>query len=260
MKKQMIFALFTGICVLTQHGSEKNIELNYKQNPIVQVDNSHQQRFISASFIENSLQKHKTSLPLIRNMHSSLQLTNTLASITENVYQAFIKKQEENKKLQLYYQVASNAGINMNKDGSFHLKTTTYGMDCIGCSFINGQAKTALGVSLDMYRGVQLPDASWQSGIRYGKYYIIAADKNIPLCSIIKINEHGLSGSGLSPNVPFYAIVLDRGGGIYGNHIDLYIGLEDSKAIQKVENQTPVAEFIRIGGQQGNTCSLEDVE
>ena len=102
-----------------------------------------------------------------------------------------------------------------------------------------------------------MPDGSWQRGIRYGKYYIIAADPSIPLCSIIKISNHGLSGSGISPDKPYYAIVLDRGGAIYGSHLDLYIGRENSGAIVKVKQTTPKAEIIRVGGKSGpRSCAL----
>ncbi len=265
MKKQMIFALFAGICVLTQHGSKDDLtntnvnNLPYQQSNMLYIENNPSIETIS--FLANDpLQKNNVPIQTIRNIDGSLRMKQSLLSKVKKVNNEMIKQKEEYKKLQTYRQIASNAGIDMDEKGRFALKTTTYGMDCIGCSFIDGQAKTALGVSLDVNKGVQLPDASWQSGIRYGKYYIIAADKNIPLCSIIKVSNHGLSGSGLTPNTPFYAIVLDRGGGIYGNHIDLYIGLEDSKAIQKVENKIPVAEFKRVGGQQGNTCSIEDIK
>ena len=135
--------------------------------------------------------------------------------------------------------------------------TTTYGVDCYGCGGEDGRGSTAIGVKLDANLGVRMPNGTWQKGIRYGKYYIIAADPRIPFCSIIKISNHGLSGSGLSPNEPYYGIVLDRGGAIHGTHLDLYVGWERSKSVVRVENTQAKAEIIRLGGQNGSrSCSL----
>ena len=112
-------------------------------------------------------------------------------------------------------------------------------------------------MALDLNLGVQMPDGSWQPGIRYGNYYIVAADPSIPLCSILKISDHGLSGSGITPDQPYYAIVLDRGGAIQGNHIDLYIGSENSGAIVPVKNTQAKAQIIREGGKNGaRSCAL----
>ena len=147
--------------------------------------------------------------------------------------------------------------VEEKKARTFQPYTTTYGIDCYGCNYVNGRGGTASGVALDSNLGVRMPDGSWQPGIRYGKYYIVAADPSIPMCSILKISNHGLSGSGISVNEPYYAIVLDRGGAIHGTHIDLYIGLESSGAIRKVQNTTPSAEIIRLGGQTGaGSCAL----
>ena len=263
MKKRIMFALLVGICVLTQYET-KDFTSRYLNEFSYQKSIMYKKYPASVetlSIVANDpLEKIKTPIQTLRDIEGSLRVNELMLSKMSDLNNEIMRQKKEFKKLQIYRQIASNAGIQMNYDGKLNLKTTTYGMDCIGCNFINGQAKTALGVSLDVNKGVQLPNSNWQTGIRYGKYYIIAADKNIPLCSIIKVSNHGLSGSGLTPNKSFYAIVLDRGGGIYGNHIDLYIGLENSKAIQKVENMIPIAEFIRIGGQQGDTCDIEDIQ
>ena len=42
---------------------------------------------------------------------------------------------------------------------------------------------------------------------RQGNYYIVAADPSIPLCSILKISDHGLSGSGITPDQPYYCLL-----------------------------------------------------
>ena len=58
----------------------------------------------------------------------------------------------------------------------------------------------------------------------------------------LKVYDHGLQGSGISPDKPFEAIVLDRGGAIRGTHVDLYIGSENSGAIQKYRIHQPSAD------------------
>ena len=100
------------------------------------------------------------------------------------------------------------------------------------------------------------PDGTWRSGIRYGDYFIIAADRSIPMCSIVKISDHGLSGEGIILHQPIYAIVLDRGGGIQGNHFDLYVGKQFNSPVYRIEQGNPKAQIIRYGGQNGSACAL----
>lgn len=168
-------------------------------------------------------------------------------------------KEEKERKDYLAKEEAERQRLQEEADklkGTFTPRITTYGVDCHGCKTSNGRGGTAMGVALDLNMGVQMPDGSWQPGIMYGNYYIIAADPSIPMCSIVKISNHGLSGSGIIPDQPYFGIVLDRGGAIRGGHLDLYIGSEQSRAIFSVQRTTPSAEIIRLGGQNGNTCAL----
>lgn len=130
---------------------------------------------------------------------------------------------------------------------TFSARITTYGVDCYGCYSYNGRGGTASGVGLDINQGVQQANGSFVPGIKYGDYYVVAADPSVPMYSILKISNHGLSGSGISPDQPFYAIVLDRGGAIYGGHIDLYIGSENSAAVVPVSRATPTVEIVQLG-------------
>ena len=68
------------------------------------------------------------------------------------------------------------------------------------------------------------------------------------MCSIFKISNHGLSGAGIKVEQPFYAMVMDRGGAIQGNHFDLYIGLQSANPLQRIYVSTANAELIRYGG------------
>ena len=80
---------------------------------------------------------------------------------------------------------------------TFTGRLTLYGGDCTGCG----------GTS--------------SSGGQ--KYYCLAADRSIPFGTVIKISNHNLSTAGT-----IYGIVVDRGGAIKGNKIDIFNGSESS--------------------------------
>lgn len=91
---------------------------------------------------------------------------------------------------------------------TFTGQLTGYGPDCYGCS-----GKTASGQ--DVKNGnIYFNDKT------YGEIRIVAADKKYPFGTIVRIT---------APNVfesPIVAIVLDRGGKIYGNKFDLLFSSE----------------------------------
>ena len=72
-------------------------------------------------------------------------------------------------------------------------------------------------------------------------------DASVPFYSIVEITNHGLSGMGISPDQPLKCIVLDRGGAITGNHVDLYIGSEKNVNQFTQNGSTPTAKIIRYG-------------
>ncbi|MEF9961730.1 MAG: hypothetical protein RR863_02010 [Erysipelotrichaceae bacterium] len=131
----------------------------------------------------------------------------------------------------------------------FFPRTTTYGLDCYGCyGAQSGSGGSAAGVKFNIDRGVQQSNGEWLAGITYDGYYIVAADRNIPIGSVLEISDHGYSGAGLSPGVPFLAKVLDRGGGISSDHLDLYSGSE-KKPILSINRQIhqPKVTIVSIG-------------
>lgn len=131
---------------------------------------------------------------------------------------------------------------------SFTVKTTLYGVDCYGCNVReDGTGNTAIGVKLNPKWGVKQSDGTWKSGLTYDGYYIIAMDASVPFYSIVEISNHGLSGMGFSPDEPIKCIVLDRGGAISGNHIDLYIGSEANVSLISQNGSTPTAKILRYG-------------
>lgn len=144
-------------------------------------------------------------------------------------------------------------GSSVVEGATFDASMTTYGLDCVGCS---SEGITASGVRVSLDEGV-LVDGSWKEGITYKGYFIIAADSNIPMCSILEISNHGYTGYGLTPNVPFQAIVLDRGGAIKGPKLDLYKGSEKNFSLHVNHSlHQPKVEIKKVGNKQRNGCNV----
>lgn len=95
----------------------------------------------------------------------------------------------------------------------FSGKLTTYGGDCSGCT-----GYSACGIQLSATTGV---NGNGTAQLYYNGqwYYCLAADSSIPFGTIIEITNHNLS---LEPVI--YGIVVDRGGSITGNKIDIFKG------------------------------------
>lgn len=93
---------------------------------------------------------------------------------------------------------------------SFVGQMTSYGPDCVGCSGI-----VACPPRLDVSNDIYYEDSE------YGTVRILAADRNIPCGSIMKISNLSFTDEEM------IGIVLDRGGVIKGNIIDL---LSESEA------------------------------
>ncbi len=103
-------------------------------------------------------------------------------------------------------------------------RLTRYGYDCRGCQLKGPDfSSTAAGINIAADR-VRQANGQWLSGLTYEGFYIVAASRSIPIFSILKISDHPFNGTGISPGVPFYAIVADRG--VSGSNLDLFIGSE----------------------------------
>lgn len=97
-------------------------------------------------------------------------------------------------------------------------KLTTYGGDCAG-----GNGTSSTGIKLSPITGVQgtnSPKLTYNGR----SYYCLAADPSIPFGTIIEITNHNL---GIESTA--YGIVVDRGGAIKGNKIDIFNGTEAGK-------------------------------
>lgn len=112
--------------------------------------------------------------------------------------------------------------------GSYFYATqiSRYGFDCTGCGVqtdLTSSTSALIRLSAD---SVRQSDGTWKKGITYDGYYIVAADKAFPLCTVLTISNHHLSGSGISEGVPFKVLVIDRGSAIKTTHLDFFIGTE----------------------------------
>ena len=115
-------------------------------------------------------------------------------------------------------------------------KLTTYGGDCAG-----GNGTSSSGISLSPTTGVKGSNSAKLS-YNGGSYYCLAADPSIPFGTIIKITNHNL-GIGSTA----YGIVVDRGGAIKKNHIDIFNGTEAGKYFRGGSSSNTQFEIVSVG-------------
>jgi len=162
-------------------------------------------------------------------------------------------------------------GVKAQVGSSFIPSFTRYGVNCHTCAGeFSGRGGFAAGIIASVKYGVLQFNGKWKPGITYEGYYIVASDPIIPLCSILKIENNFYQGMGLVPEVPFYAVVLDRGGAIQDRRLDFYIGDERTyndfvKVIKPRPKQPPLATIVYIGKRVRNSlgqraCKLPDIK
>lgn len=115
-------------------------------------------------------------------------------------------------------------------------KLTTYGGDCAG-----GNGTSSSGISLSPTTGVKGSNSAKLS-YNGGSYYCLAADPSIPFGTIIKITNHNL---GIESTA--YGIVVDRGGVIKKNHIDIFNGTEAGKYFRGGSSSNTQFEIVSVG-------------
>lgn len=260
--KRIIFVLFT--CVFALYGcvsssavatDAANYGISLRKNTKPQMFSIQENSDMKVNTLKEYAKENK-DVPIlvgVRDVNGEMKLKNDVDRIGNTLLTSAKEEQarqaeEARKKVEEERLEKENTIVSP--------RITTYGLDCYGCQSVNGRGGTAMGVGLDLQMGVQQPDGSWLPGIRYGNYFIIAADRSVPMCSIVKISNHGLSGEGISADQPIYAIVLDRGGGISGSHFDLYVGSEQNNSVYRASAGNPSAVILRKGGQVGNSCAL----
>ena len=106
---------------------------------------------------------------------------------------------------------------------------TAYGSNCIGCSGV-----TAFGYDI-RNNNIYYEDKT------FGNIRIVAADKKLPFGTVVRI-------SGLKIyDEPILAVVLDRGGAIRGNIMDLAFGSEDDELVKKIGRSNVKYDILRYG-------------
>ena len=115
-------------------------------------------------------------------------------------------------------------------------RLTTYGGDCAG-----GNGTSSSGIKLSPISGVQ---GSNSAKLTYNgrPYYCLAADPSIPFGTIIEISNHNLSIESTA-----YGIVVDRGGAIKGNKIDIFNGTEAGKYFSGGTSNNTQFKIISVG-------------
>ena len=123
------------------------------------------------------------------------------------------------------------------QEGAFFTgRLTTYGGDCAG-----GNGTSSTGIKLSPISGVQ---GSNSPKLTYNgrSYYCLAADPSIPFGTIIVITNHNLSIESTA-----YGIVVDRGGAIKGNKIDIFNGTEAGKYFTGGTSKNTQFKIISVG-------------
>ncbi|MGN1182062.1 MAG: G5 domain-containing protein [Faecalibacillus sp.] len=115
-------------------------------------------------------------------------------------------------------------------------KLTTYGGDCKG-----GNGKSSCGITLSASTGVQGNNTA-KLYYKGQSYYCLAADPSIPFGTIIKITNHNYSIESTA-----YGIVVDRGGAIKKNHIDIFNGTEAGKYFRGGTTKDVRFEIVSVG-------------
>lgn len=115
-------------------------------------------------------------------------------------------------------------------------RLTTYGGDCAG-----GNGTSSSGIKLSPISGVQ---GSNSAKLTYNgrSYYCLAADPSITFGTIIEISNHNLSIESTA-----YGIVVDRGGAIKGNKIDIFNGTEAGKYFSGGTSNNTQFKIISVG-------------
>ncbi len=127
----------------------------------------------------------------------------------------------------------------------FPTRIFRYGANCRGCRpDENGEHNIASLITVSTKPAVRQADGTMKDGITYEGYYVLASDRALPLCTIVEIENHKFSGMGLTPGVPFKAIVLDRG--VSGRVLDLFVGDENNLGIVRL-TQRQYAKVTIIG-------------
>lgn len=148
-----------------------------------------------------------------------------------------IKKKELLKRTVIQEKTDTIVSTGIVQPGAYFIgKLTYYGGDCEG-----GSGISACGISLDPVYGVQ-GNCTAKLNYNGNSYYCLAADPSIPFGTIMKMTNHDFSFESVA-----YGIVVDRGGAIQNNHIDIFNGTEAGKYFSGGTSRNVRFEIVSVG-------------
>ena len=116
-----------------------------------------------------------------------------------------IKEAEKKVEIPFFESFYDAISVASTSPVAFNGKLTAYGPDCPGCSGNSACPPRQNFKNGNIYFEDQV----------YGKVRVVAADRSIPCGSIVRISGINIYSE------PILAIVMDRGGAVNGNHMDL---------------------------------------
>ena len=116
-----------------------------------------------------------------------------------------IKEAEKKVEIPFFESFYDAISVASTSPVAFNGKLTAYGPDCPGCSGNSACPPRQNFKNGNIYFEDQV----------YGTVRVVAADKSIPCGSIVRISGINIYSE------PILAIVMDRGGAVNGNHMDL---------------------------------------
>ena len=275
----VVMIAYTGIVVTTLNAGATNQIDNYVETIDIKVqdgDEAQKDYLVRQAAVSNVLEDLNVSLNPqdILNNNDLVQITrvneanvdvfDTVVSNTVNtngleLFTTKVVQQGQNGQVKNTYRITYQNGKEVNKEliGSevvvpvtdtivetgtvqpgayFTGKLTTYGGDCVG-----GNGTSSTGIKLSPITGVQ---GSNSPKLTYNgrSYYCLAADPSIPFGTIIEITNHNLSIESTA-----YGIVVDRGGAIKGNKIDIFNGTEAGKYFSGGSSKNTQFKIISVG-------------
>ena len=116
-----------------------------------------------------------------------------------------IKEAEKKVEIPFFESFYDAISVASTSPVAFNGKLTAYGPDCPGCSGNSACPPRQNFKNGNIYFEDQV----------YGTVRVVAADRSIPCGSIVRISGINIYSE------PILAIVMDRGGAVNGNHMDL---------------------------------------
>lgn len=218
VKQDTVLNVLNQLNITLNEGDTLNLDTNYvvKNKDLIQI-----LRISTSETKTQSVINYTTEYVQGKNLFTTETIQNGENGIQENVYiNTYVNRVLKAQTLVTTNVIkpAKNTVVStgtVQAGAYFTGKLTYYGGDATGS---NGTSSS--GVSLSATTGVMNSNSPYLV-IGGQKYYCLAADPSIPFGTVIKITNHNLS-------VPstIYGIVVDRGGAIKKNVVDIFIGSE----------------------------------